>query len=243
LVDAFAKGVSETGLPAQIGCYASHTLGVLERARYARDKGITRIQIALPGWITLNDWELRRFYETLQTALPDVQFIHYNIAKSGRMLTGADYRAVREVAPNLIGSKHTGGDVGALIDVVRATPEMDHFVVDGQIVAGALYGAKGFYSFVANLSPAFARRLWHCCEAHEWEEAARMHERCTAFFRDWLATCPEITSSSALAKIATRAGIFGGMPLAVREPYRSGEERHVAALQSLVTERYPELAP
>jgi dihydrodipicolinate synthase/N-acetylneuraminate lyase len=242
LVDAFARGIEETGLPAQVGCYASHTLGVIERAKYAREKGITRVQIALPSWITLNDWEVRRFYERIHTELPDLRLIHYNLARSGRMLTGKDYLAVREVAPTLAGSKHTGGDVSALIDVVRATPEMDHFVVDGQIVAGALYGAKGFYSFVANLSPAFALRLWRLCEAKEWEEAARLHERCTAFFAEWLATCPEINSSSALGKIATRAGILDAMPLAIREPYRSGTDHHVHILRNLVSERFPDLA-
>jgi 4-hydroxy-tetrahydrodipicolinate synthase len=242
LVDAFAKGIAETGLPAQVGCTASHTLGVIERASYARAQGIVRIQIALPSWITLNDWELLRFYERLQRELPEMEFIHYNIAKSGRMLTGRDYRAIREVAPNLIGSKQTGGDVGALIELVQATPEMAHFVVDGQISPGALHGAKGFYSFVANLAPGFALRLWRHCQAEEWEAAAHLRERSDAFFRAWLASRPEITSSAALAKIATAAGILPEMPLAVREPYRSGEERHVAALRTLVAGQFPELA-
>ena len=156
LVDAFSRGIAETGLPAQVGCGWSHTEGVLDRARYAREKGINRIQVAFPSWVTLNDDEILRFYGALQAALPGMEFIHYNIAKSGRFLKGRDYRAILEVAPNLIGSKHTGGDVGALIDVVQATPELDHFVVDGQIVAGALYGAQGFYSFIANLSPEYA---------------------------------------------------------------------------------------
>ena len=241
LVDAFSRGVSETGLPAQVGCGWSHTEGVLERARYARDNGIDWIQVAFPSWVPLNDDEILRFYGALQNALPDMRFIHYNIAKSGRFLNGRDYRAILEVAPNLIGSKHTGGDVGTLIDVVQATPEIDHFVVDGQIVAGALYGAKGFYSFIANLSPAFALRLWRACRDGKWEEAARMHERSDAFFRTWLATCPEISASPALAKIAARAGIFGEMPLAVRAPYRAGTLAHVEALKQLVETQFPEL--
>jgi 4-hydroxy-tetrahydrodipicolinate synthase len=241
LVDAFSCGIAETGLPAQVGCGWSHTEGVLDRARYAREKGINRIQVAFPSWVTLNDDEILRFYGALQAALPEMEFIHYNIAKSGRFLKGRDYRAILEVAPNLIGSKHTGGDVGALIDVVQATPELDHFVVDGQIVAGALYGARGFYSFIANLSPEYAVRLWRTVQASDWEAAARLHERSAAFFSAWLASCPEISASPALAKIATRAGIFGDMPLAVRAPYREGTERHVAELKQLVETQFPEL--
>ena len=242
LVDAFAAGAEETGLPVQVGCTWSHTDGVIERARYAREAGIPRVQIALPSWVPLSDDEILRFFGAVQEALPDVAVIHYNIARSGRFLTGADYRRILDVAPNLAGSKHTGGDVGSLIEIVQATPELAHFVVDGQIVPGALFGAKGFYSFVANLSPAFALELWRCCTEGRWEEAARMAETSAAFFRTWLASCPEITASPALSKIATRAGIFPEMPLAVRAPYRAGEDRHVAALITLIAERFPALA-
>jgi dihydrodipicolinate synthase/N-acetylneuraminate lyase len=242
LVDAFAAGAAETGLPVQVGCTWAHTDGVIERARYAQEKGINTVQIALPSWVPLSDDEILRFFAAVQAALPDVAIIHYNIARSGRFLTGTDYRRILEVAPKLAGSKHTGGDVGSLIEIVQATPELNHFVVDGQIVPGALFGAKGFYSFVANLSPGFALELWRCCQEGLWEEAARMRETSDAFFRTWLASRPEITASPALAKIATRAGIFPEMPLAVRAPYRGGEEQHVAALKQVIAERFPALA-
>lgn len=242
LVDAFAKGAEETRLPTQVGCTWHHTDGVIARARYAYAKGIDRVQIALPSWVPLSDDELLRFFAALQEALPDVVIIHYNIAKSGRFLTGRDYRRILDVAPNLVGSKHTGGDVGSLIEIVQATPELAHFVVDSQIVPGALFGAKGFYSFVANLSPTFARNLWRCCQEGRWEEAARLRETSEAFFRAWLSSCPEITASPALAKIATSAGIFPNLSLSVRGPYRAGEERHVLALKELIEERFPALA-
>lgn len=242
LVDAFARGAEETGLPVQVGCTWSHTDGVIERARYAQSKGIDSVQIAVPSWVPLNDREFLRFFAAIREALPDVTIIHYNIARSGRFLTGRDYRAILEVCPNLVGSKHTGGDVGSLIEIVQATPELAHFVVDSQIVPGALFGAKGFYSFVANLSPGFALRLWHACQAGRWEEAARLRETSDVFFRTWLASCPEISASPALAKIATSAGIFPDLPLAVRAPYQAGEERHVGALKKLIAERFPALA-
>lgn len=242
LVDAFATGAEETGLPVQVGCTWSHTDGVIERARYAREQGIPRIQIALPSWVPLNDAELLRFFEAIQQDLPDVDVIHYNIARSGRFLTGRDYRAILEVAPNLRGSKHTGGDVGSLIEITQATPELAHFVVDTQIVPGALFGAKGFYSFVANLNPAFTGTLWRHCQRGEWDAAARMRVTADEFFRAWRKTCPEITASPALGKIATRAGIFPEMPLAVRGPYRAGEQVHVDRLRRLLEEDFPDLA-
>ena len=239
LAEAFGRAAADTGLPAQMGCTWSHTSGVIERGRIAQDAGIEIIQVALPSWIPLGDAEVRDFFSALHEALPDMQIVHYNIAKAGRFLTGTDYRALLEVAPNLVGSKHTGGDVASLIEIVQATPALDHFVVDGQIVPGALFGAQGFYSFLANLAPHIALELWHLCEQQRWEDAARLRERIDHLFRAWLGTTGDVSASSALGKIATAAGILPGMPLAVRPPYRSGDATHVDALSRLIDRSFP----
>lgn len=241
LVDAFAAAVRAEGLPAQVGCSWSHSRGVAERARYARDQGIDCVQVALPAWVPLNDDEVVRFFAELQAACPEVGVVHYNIARSGRFLTGRDYRAMLAVAPNLLGSKHTGGDIGSLIEIVQATPGLHHFVVDQQIVPGALFGARGFYSFLVNLTPRFTLALWRDCQRGDWAEAARKRCLVEAFFRDWFARTGNVTASPALAKIATRAGILPEMPLRVRGPYQAGTEGHVAALRALLREQYEEL--
>jgi len=132
--------------------------------------------------------------------------------------------------------------VASLIEIVSATPALQHFVVDHQIVPGALFGARGFYSFLANLTPRFALDLWRACERGDWTEAARRRMLIEAFFRDWLAIPGMVTASPALAKIAVRAGISPDMPLRVRAPYRTGTQDQVDFLRRLLHERYPELA-
>ncbi|MEZ4497238.1 MAG: hypothetical protein R2845_10765 [Thermomicrobiales bacterium] len=47
-------------------------------------------------------------------------------------------------------------------------------MVDTQIVPGALFGAKGFYSFLTNLHPALAVELWRRCETRVGEAAAEL---------------------------------------------------------------------
>jgi dihydrodipicolinate synthase/N-acetylneuraminate lyase len=242
LAEAFGRATADAGLPAQMGCTWSHTEGVISRARIAQANGIDTIQVALPSWVPLNDVELCTFFGALQEALPDTRLVHYNIAQAGRFLGGADYRAILEVAPNLAGSKHTGGNVASLIEIVAETPGLAHFVVDTQIVPGALFGAKGFYSFIANLSPALALDLWRHCAAGEWEEAARLRIRIDALFRAWRGERAGVTASPALGKIATAAGIWPEMPLSVRPPYQAGGDSQVAALRRLVVEAFPEVA-
>jgi 4-hydroxy-tetrahydrodipicolinate synthase len=241
LVDAFASATIDAGLPAQIGCTWHHTDGVIERARYARERGISRVQVALPGWVTLNDTEMLDFFSSIQQALPDVDLIHYNIALTGRFLTGADYRRVLDVAPNLCGSKHTGGNVPSLIEIVQATPELHHFVVDTQIIPGALFGAKGFYSFFANLDPGLAVALWDDCDRNDWEAAAARRIRIDAFMAAWKQTWGGVSASPALGKIATAAFTLPEMPLAVKAPYRAGSPEQVTQLRALLEADFPDL--
>lgn len=241
LVDAFVPAVAAAGLPAQVGCTWVNAEGVHRRAEYARAQGIGCVQLALPFWEPLSVDEAVRFFADFGEAFPELALVHYNIAKTGRFLTGADYRAVLDVAPTLIGTKQTGGDVGSLIEVVQATPELRHFVVDGQIVPGALFGAKGFYSFLVNLNPRFTVELWRDCERGDWVEAARKRMLVESFFRDWLSDVGPVTASPALAKLAARVGIAPEMPLHVRSPYRAATEAQVTALRRLLREGYGEL--
>ncbi|CAN5612864.1 dihydrodipicolinate synthase family protein [soil metagenome] len=241
LVTAFAAEAEQNDLSVQIGCAWLHTDGVIRRGQLAGEHGVNRIQVAFPSWIPLADDEIVRFYGAIQDALPETELIHYNIARSGRMLMGKDYHRILAVAPRLAGSKHTGGDTGALIDIIGATPGLAHFVVDNHIIAGALFGSPGFYSFIANISPRFALEMMAACDGGDWATAAQLGVTCHRFFCRWLAMCPEINSSAALAKVATRAGVFPEMPLAIRGPYMSGTERHVAELRELIKTEFPEL--
>ncbi len=97
-------------------------------------------------------------------------------------------------------------------------------------------------AFLANLNPRFTLDLWRACERGDWTKAARIPVMVKAFFRDWQAMPGMVSASPALAKIATRAGIYSDMPLRVRTPYRSGTQDQVDSLRRLLHERYPELA-
>ncbi len=242
LVPPFAETAAAAGLPVQVGCGWAHTNGVIARGRVAREHGVGIIQVTLPAWIPLNDDEIVRFYGAIGDALSELLLIHYNIMRSGRMMNGRDFQRAQAVAPNLAGSKHTGGNISLLAEIIEATPEMAHFAVDSDIVTGALFGSPGYYSFIANISPAFALAMMRACERGDWPAAAEYAKYCLRFFRRWLPMCPEINSSAALGKIATAAGIFPEMPLIVKEPYTAGAERHVRELRDLIGREFPELA-
>ncbi len=239
MVDAFASAVDEAGLPAQVGCTWLHTKGVLERVRYAVDRGLQCVQVAPPFWTKLNDAELIRFFATLSEQFPDIGVVHYNIA-TARFLHGSDYAKILPEAPTLIGSKHTGGSVDELMGCVALAPSMHHFVVDGQAMPGAFLGARGIYSFTANLNPTWSAAFWAACARGDAVEAARRRTHEARFFRAWLPTMGDVTASQSFAKVATRCGIAPEITLRVRAPYQAGTEEHVRQLRALLDGEFRE---
>ncbi|MEZ4498946.1 MAG: hypothetical protein R2839_02555 [Thermomicrobiales bacterium] len=98
----------------QIGCGWAHTQGTIDRVLIAERAGVRIAQISLPSGF--DDTEVLRFYEDIARASPEMLLIHYNIARSGRFLDGEQFRNILAVAPNLAGSKHTGGNINALAE-------------------------------------------------------------------------------------------------------------------------------
>lgn len=243
MVDAFGRAVDRTGIPAQVGVTWVHTKGVLERIAYARERGIRAVQVALPFWQGLNDRELLGFFEDIARAFSDVAVIHYNIALARRFLTGAEYRLIREVAPNLVGTKQTGGHVGAFEAVVLATPEIRHFVVDPHIVPGALLGARGTYSAIVNINSRWTADWWGACERGDWIEATRRKVLVDQMDADAQRLLPHLTAEPSWSKLYTRCGVAPQISLAVRAPYLAATEEDARVFRALLEERYPELVP
>ena len=240
MVDAFASATQDAGLPAQVGCTWLHTKGVLQRVQYAVDRGLKAVQIAPPFWTPLSDPELITFFATLSEQFPQIAVIHYNIPKA-RFLHGSDYAKILTEAPTLVGSKHTGGSPDELMGCTQLAPSMHHFVVDGQAMPGAMLGAKGIYSFTANLNPRWSVAFWEACARGEAAEAARRKLLEASFFRAWSTSWGEVSASQSLAKIATRLGVAPEITLRVRAPYLAGTEAQVDALRELLDGDFREL--
>ncbi|MBM4420907.1 MAG: dihydrodipicolinate synthase family protein [Chloroflexi bacterium] len=241
LVDAFARGAADVGIPAQVGVTWLHTAGVLERIAYARDRGINAVQVALPFWQPLSDREILNFFADLARAFPDVALIHYNIALAKRFLTGAEYRSILEVAPTLVGTKQTGGNVAAFEEVVLATPRLHHFVVDPHVVPGVLLGARGTYSAAVNISARWMMEWWRDCERGDWQAATRKKVMLDRMDREAVGLLSHLTAEPSWSKLYTRCGIYPKMPLRVRAPYLSATDEDAAAFTRLLETGYPEM--
>lgn len=238
---AFARAAEAHALPIQAGTGWLTVRGAIERTRIARDLGFRSVQVVPPFWVPVNDTERVTFYRALADAVPDVGIILYNTERIGKVLNAGQIRALADAVPSIVGSKYDGWDREEFAAICAATPDLAHLPVDVGIGPSAAYPTKGLNSWVVNLNPAWMMDWWRAIEAGDWAESDRRYTLAMALMTDWEAMLGPLTTSSALAKICTRAGILPEMPLRVRAPYRAGTEDDVARLRNLLESKYAEM--
>lgn len=116
----FVDAMRAAGGEPMIGVISLALGTVQERIAQALDWGVREFQLSLPAWGALEDVELDRFFATTCGRFPAARFLHYNLARTKRVLTGADYARVAARHPNLVAIKMGGENVPALRDVAAA---------------------------------------------------------------------------------------------------------------------------
>lgn len=176
MVDIFA-GETVGKVLTQVGCSWMNTRDSIRMARYAADRGIDGVQVAVPFWMELNDEEVVRYFAELSRACPDVGIVHYNIRRAKRFLNGKDYQRICASAPNLVGTKFCSSEFAAWMELQINGPALNHFVGEGDLVMGMMFGAKGMYCSHALMNPQFILDWYAMCERREWEEAIEIQWR------------------------------------------------------------------
>jgi dihydrodipicolinate synthase/N-acetylneuraminate lyase len=241
MVDAFA---AETvgKIATQVGCTWINTRDSIHMARYATDKGIDGVQVAVPFWMALTDEEVLRYFVDLGQACPDVGIVHYNTQRAKRFLNGRDYRRICAEVPNLVGTKFATADFGAWMEVQTNAPELNHFVGEARLVPGMLFGAKGMYSSLALMNPKLMLEWYAMCERADWQQATELQWRISR----WLvqAVHPLLEAGHldpTLDKAFQEAAGWLRGSRYTRPPYIPLNDQEMSSLMASTREHLPEL--
>lgn len=154
VVDVFVEAMSGSGIEAQVGVISLSMDQIVERLEYAHGRGIRSFQISLPSWGALGDAEMMGFFKTVCGRFPDSEFLHYNLARTKRILTGGDYRRILDEVPNLVASKQSSADMNRVRDWMIQAPEMQHFMLETCFAYACQYGEC---SLLCSMHGAFPR--------------------------------------------------------------------------------------
>jgi dihydrodipicolinate synthase/N-acetylneuraminate lyase len=224
IAQVFHEETRADGVLPQVGVIGLSTLAIRERIDVAFELGFREFQISLPCWGALNDRELIRFFRDVCLAYPDARFLHYNLLRTKRLLTAADYRKVLQEVPNLAATKNTSPDVSHTAALMREVPELEHFFGEASFPTGCLYGECSLLSSFAPLFPAKTLELFEHARAGRIEALFQSQKEYLSAVYDVIGPMlREPLMDGAYDKALVR---LGGLPMPLRllSPYERVRE-------------------
>lgn len=159
----------------QLGVIGLSVAQIRARIDVGLELGFRDFQVSLPAWGAVNDEELRRYFRDVLGPYPQARFLHYNLGRAGRVLTGADYARLAEEHPNLVSTKSGGHTVASLIALLEAVPDLCHFVTELDYAAACLLGYScGLLVSVSAADPVRSRAFFDAGQAGDGEALRRL---------------------------------------------------------------------
>ena len=238
-VDEMKRGNAEP----MIGVINPSLRTIIDRIEAARDCGVRRFQISLPNWGALNDTEMSVFFQETVGRFPDCEFLHYNLLRTKRLVTPAEYARLAEEYVNLVATKNSTDSMDRIQGLLTKVPQLQHFLTETGFVYGSLIGECSLLISIASTN-------WR--SAHEFFEAGRARDL------EKLLTCQR-GLSLILQAILSEAGpgerIDGAydkmlwrlhdrrFPLRLLPPYQAASDEGFARFEKRLQQECPEWAP
>ncbi|MBM3726692.1 MAG: dihydrodipicolinate synthase family protein [Acidobacteria bacterium] len=240
IVDLFAEETRAEGVHPGVGVIGLSTANIVERISYAHSRGFRFFQISLPSWGAVNDREMVTFFRDVCGAFPDSRFLHYNLARTKRVLTGSDYRRLVAEIPNLAATKNTGTTVQTTAELMREAPELQHFFGEAMFPHGCLHGECSLLSSFGPLAPAKTQEFYRLCTVGDLGQALTFQKKYLEMTHEVLAPMfrQGPLMDGAYDKALVRLGGLEEMPLRLLSPYEGLTEEVFAECRAILHERY-----
>ncbi len=79
------------GVTPMLGVISNSLGTVIERIEFGIETGFRQFQVSFPSWGAVSDAERDAFFTEVCGRFGQAQFLHYNIPRGRRVLTGAEY--------------------------------------------------------------------------------------------------------------------------------------------------------
>jgi len=240
-VEIFVEEMTAGGAEPMVGLIDLSQARLLERLQRARALGVRLFQIVLPSWGALTDREVDRFFADVCDGAPDCRFLHYNLPRAKRLLTGADYARLAARHHNLVATKNTGDSLSLLRGLLHEAPQLTHFVSEQGYLYASQWGECGILaSFVMNWP-----RLWQLYEAGRHGDRTQLRE-IAGELEQLLATLFEAVPAGRID--GTYDKLFEKLydpefPLRLLPPYEGASDAEFTRFAQLLTARLPQWVP
>ena len=241
IVDAFADEMRQGHAEPMVGVINLSLGTICERIERCRDKDVKLFQISLPSWAALAEHELFNFFDGVCGRFPDCRFMHYNLPRTKRMVTGKEYGRLAAVHPNLVATKNCGDSQSHLRSLMEDAPQLQHFLSEAGYVYGSLFGECGILaSFIMNWPKL--RALWEAGRQRDVAAMVSIQREVDIVIQTLFETIPDNRIDGSYDKLFEKM-YDPEMPLRLLPPYVGSSDDEYQAFVRLLRERLPEWVP
>lgn len=241
VVTAFADEMRKAGADPMVGVIHLSLATIVERIERCREIGVHQFQISLPNWGALSERELFLFFEQTCGRFPDCRFMHYNLRRAKRIVTGKEYGRLAEAHTNLVATKNTGDSLTHIRSLIDDAPQLQHFLSESGYVYGSLFGECGILaSFVMNWSKL--RMLFDAGKSADIATLASIQREIDIVVATLFEAVPDGRIDGAYDKLFAKM-FDPQFPLRMLPPYDGSSDDEFEVFVRLLRKRMPEWVP
>lgn len=243
IADVFADEMRQGQAEPMVGVIHLSLQTIQERIRRLRDRGITLFQISLPAWAALNDRELFTFFAETCGRFPDCRFLHYNLLRTKRLVTPAEYGRLAAEFPNLVATKNSTDAALRIAGLLESAPQLQHFITETGFAHGSMLGECGLLVSVASINWRRARLLFDAARRRDLDVLGPLLRENQAITDAVLACVQgEAHIDGAFDKIFSKLH-DPRFPLRLLPPFVATTDEQFASFRRFLAERYPAWLP
>lgn len=241
IVAAFADEMRKGDAEPMVGVMSLSLGTFLERIERCRDQGVRLFQISLPSWGALSEKELFVFFDKVCGRFSDCRFLHYNLPRTKRIVTGKEYGRLAALHPNLVATKNTGDSVSQIRSLMTDAPDLQHFLSESGYVYGSMFGECGILaSFIMNWPKLKA--LWEAGRRRDEATMEKIMQEIDVVIRTLFEAVPDGRIDGSYDKLFEKM-YDAEFPLRLLPPYLGSSDEEFHAFVRLLKERLPEWVP
>ncbi|MCH2213437.1 MAG: dihydrodipicolinate synthase family protein [Fuerstiella sp.] len=241
IVAAFVDEMQKAQAEPMVGVIHLSLGTIVERIERCRGAGVRQFQISLPSWGALNETEVFEFFDQTCGRFPDCDFMHYNLPRAKRIVSGQEYGRISESHSNLVATKNTGDSLSHIRSLMSDAPELQHFLSEAGYVYGSLFGECSILaSFVMNFP-----RLHALLEAGRQSDVVTLtsiQRELNIVTRTLFETIPDGRIDGAYDKLFAKM-YDNEFPLRMLPPYTGSSDKEFQTFVDLLQERLPDWVP
>jgi dihydrodipicolinate synthase/N-acetylneuraminate lyase len=239
VITIFREETNRADTRAMIGVISLSLVTILERIARAREAGFRRFQLSLPSWGALNNRELMNFFESVCDRFQDCSFLHYNVARSKRLVTPDEYARLAVAFPNLVATKNSTDSKDFIANLMVRAPQLLHFFTEKGYGYAAQLGECGFLISAATMNFHWAHEYFEAGQRRDTGTLLRLQDELKRLINDLLATAGDAAHmDGAYDKFYCKAH-DPNFPLHLLSPYSSFGEEQFETFIKLVRKKYP----